>query len=162
MTRFLIPAAFAGLCFVSASLVPAAAQDAAQPTLEQSELIIETGEATHVFTVELANDREEIATGMMFRTEMAPDAGMLFDLGDPRPVTFYMKNCIISLDMLFIDSEGEILVIAENAEPGSLRLVDPGVAVKGVLEINGGLSGQLGIVPGDHILHPVFASDGAE
>lgn len=162
MTRSLIPAALAGLCIVSASLLPAVAQDAAQPTLEQSELTIETGEATHVFTVELANDREEIATGMMFRTEMAPDAGMLFDLGDPRPVTFYMKNTLIPLDMLFLDSEGEILAIAENAEPLSLRLVDPGVAVKAVLEINGGLSQQLGIEPGDEISHPLFASDGAE
>ena len=140
MTRYLILAAMAGLWAVSSALSPALAQDAAQPTLEQSQLTVLTEEAEHVFTVELANDRDEISTGMMFRTEMAPDAGMLFDLGDPRPVSFYMKNTLIPLDLLFIAPDGQIMAIAENAEPLSLRLIDPGVAVKAVLEINGGQS----------------------
>lgn len=160
MTRSKLSAGLAGLFFAFAVSAPAMAQDAAQPTLEQSELTIHSGDAEHVFTVELANDPEEVATGMMFRTEMAPDAGMLFDLGAPRGVTFYMKNTLIPLDMLFIDSDGEILAIAENAEPLSLRLIDPGFAVKAVLEINGGQAASLGIEPGDRIDHPVFSSDG--
>ncbi|MCI4644428.1 MAG: DUF192 domain-containing protein [Hyphomonadaceae bacterium] len=157
MTRFSNAILLIGL-IAAAPFAPVYAQEAAQPILEQSPLTIHSGEAEHVFTVELADDREEISTGMMFRTEMAPDAGMLFDLGEPRAVTFYMKNTLIPLDLLFVAPDGEILAIAENAEPLSLRLIDPGVAVKAVLEINGGQSAALAIQPGDRLDHPIFAS----
>ena len=137
------------------------AQEAAQPTLETSPLTIVSGDARHAFTVELAQTQEQIATGMMFRTEMARDMGMLFDMGVPRRVSFFMKNTLIPLDMLFIDSDGRVLAIAENAVPGSLRLIDPGVPVKAVLELNGGQAGELGISPGDNVEHALFApSDG--
>lgn len=131
-------------------------QEAAQPTLETSPLTIVSGDVEHAFIVELAQTPEQIATGMMFRTEMAADSGMLFDIGTPRRVSFFMKNTLIPLDMLFIDTEGRVLAIAENAVPGSLRLIDPGVEVKGVLEINGGQAENLGLSPGDRIEHDLF------
>jgi uncharacterized membrane protein (UPF0127 family) len=67
-----------------------------------------------------------------------------------------MKNTLIPLDMLFLDTDGTILAIARNARPGSLRIVDPGIPVKGVLEINGGQAAELGLKPGDKVRHRIF------
>lgn len=141
---------------------PALAQDAAQPELELSPLTIVSGDTRHAFTVELANDPIEISTGMMFRESMAADRGMLFDLGEPREASFWMKNTLIPLDMLFINSEGEILAIAENAVPRSERQVAPGVVSKAVLELNGGASAELGLSPGDVVEHAIFGNNEAE
>ncbi|MEO0786881.1 MAG: DUF192 domain-containing protein [Pseudomonadota bacterium] len=143
-------------CLVSQS--GAMAQDEAQPMLEASPLTVVSGDTRHDFTVEVAETPEQIATGMMFRAEMASDAGMLFDLGASREVNFFMKNTLIPLDLLFMDEDGQVLAIAENAVPGSLRLINPGVEVRAVLEINGGQSSELGISPGDRVEHAVFAT----
>ena len=89
---------------------------------------------------------------------MASGAGMLFDFGEPRQANMWMKNTLISLDMLFMDSDGKILAVAHNTVPGSLRTIGPGVPVKGVLEINGGLAEQLGILPGDTVQHTIFGN----
>lgn len=147
---------------IAGVILPAHGQDAAQPTLETSPLTVVSGETRHDFTVELAQTPEQIATGMMFRTEMARDMGMLFDLGQPRRVSFYMKNTLIPLDLLFMDSDGRILAIAENAVPGSLRLIDPGVQVKAVLELNGGQVEELDIAPGDTVEHAIFSAGDGE
>ena len=71
-----------------------------------------------------------------------------------------MKNTILPLDMLFMDADGEILAIARDTVPGSLRNVDPGVPVRAVLEVNAGLSQTLGIMPGDTVEHEIFTADG--
>ena len=128
----------------------------AQPQLETSPLVVIAGETRHGFTVELADEFEDIRAGLMFRTELADDAGMLFDLGTPRRAAFWMKNTILPLDMLFLDTDGEVLAIAKNTVPGSLRRVDPGVPVRAVLEVNAGLSDSLGLSAGDRVEHEVF------
>lgn len=128
-------------------------------------LTIVSGETSHDFTVEVADDPEETALGLMFRETLDEDKGMLFDFGVPRVPSMFMKNTLIPLDMLFVDTEGEIIMIARNTVPGSLRTISPPVPVKGVLEINGGQAAALGISPGDRIEHPVFgdaASDSSE
>lgn len=126
--------------------------------MEITPLTIVSGETEHVFTVEVADDNEETSYGLMNRESMDDDKGMLFDFGQPREPAMYMKNTLISLDMIFIDTEGRIEMIAHKTTPGSLRTISPGVPVKGVLEINGGLSQTLGLEPGDTIQHPIFGN----
>lgn len=128
--------------------------------LETSPLVIDTGDSVHRFTVELADDADEIRTGLMNRTEMAPNAGMLFDFGPPREASMWMKNTLIPLDMLFMDSSGSVIAIARNAVPGSHRSLGPGVPVRAVLEIPGGRAKALGIMPGDTVQHPIFGPAG--
>ncbi|KCZ94430.1 DUF192 domain-containing protein [Hyphomonas johnsonii] len=150
MNRLIISFFAALLC-----LVPAAFAQ-----LETGPLVIDTGDSIHKFTVELANEPDEIRTGLMDRAEMAPNAGMIFDFGQPREASMWMKNTLIPLDMLFLDSDGKIIAIARNAVPGSLRTIGPGVPVKGVLELNGGRSEALGIEPGDTVKHAIFGNLG--
>jgi hypothetical protein len=126
--------------------------------LATAPLSIRTDEGTHAFKVEIADTPEAIRQGMMFRESMAPDAGMLFDFGEVRDVSMWMKNTLISLDMLFIDADGRVIAIAHNAVPGSTRSLGPGVPVRAVLEIPGGRARALGIQPGHTVQHPIFAS----
>lgn len=121
-------------------------------------LTIISGDTEHSFTVEVADDAEEIAYGLMDRESMDADKGMLFEFAQPREPAMYMKNTLIPLDMLFISTEGEIEMIARNAVPGSLRTISPGKPVKSVLEINGGQAAELGIKPGDTVIHPIFGN----
>lgn len=121
-------------------------------------LTIKSEDASHAFTVEIADTPESIQQGMMFRETMPANTGMLFDFGEVRPASMWMKNTLISLDMLFIDASGEVIAIARNAVPGSLRSLGPGVPVRAVLEIPGGRAKELGIVPGDTVEHPIFGN----
>lgn len=130
----------------------ASAQVATQP------LVIETDDGTHSFTVEMADEPEEISRGLMDRTDMAPDVGMIFDFGQPREASMWMKNTILPLDMLFLQPDGHIVAIARNTVPGSLAQINPGVPVKGVLELNAGRSAELGIEPGDTVRHAMFGN----
>ncbi len=129
--------------------------------MDVTPLAIQSGEATHDFSVEVANDPDEISYGLMDRPSMDADKGMLFDFGTPREPAMYMKNTLISLDMLFIRSDGTIEMIARNTVPGSLRTISAGVPVKSVLELNGGIASELGIMPGDKVIHPIFTTDSA-
>ncbi len=132
---------------------------AAVAQLETGPLTIDAADGgAHAFTVELANDPDEIRTGMMNRPSMAPDAGMIFDFGQPREAAMWMKNTLIPLDMLFMGPDGKVLAIARNAVPGSLRTISPGVPVKAVLELNAGRSAELGIEPGDIVHHEIFGN----
>jgi len=117
----------------------------------QSTLDILSGDTRHRFAVEIADDPAERSRGLMFRTEMADDAGMLFIYAREQVASFWMKNTFIPLDMLFIADDGTILQIAPDAEPHSLDPVRSDMAVRAVLEIKGGLSAALGIEIGDKI-----------
>ncbi len=131
---------------------------AALAELETSPLTIESSNGVHAFTVEIADEPEEITTGLMNRESMDPDAGMLFDFGQPREAAMWMKNTLIPLDMLFMAPDGQVIAIARNTVPGSLRTITPGVPVKAVLELNGGRAEELGIEPGDEVIHPIFGN----
>jgi len=87
----------------------------------------------------------------MYRTALAPDAGMIFPFDPPRPASFWMRNTYIPLDMLFIRADGTIAVIAANTTPLSLAPVESGEPVAAVLEIAGGQSAALGIHEGDRV-----------
>ena len=91
------------------------------------------------------------ANGLMFRTELAPDAGMLFVFDTVGPMTMWMKNTYISLDMLFVAADGRISRIARNTTPFSERMIASGGPVRAVLELRGGTASKLGIKPGDRV-----------
>lgn len=137
----------------------ALAQTGPQPILPQSELVIEAASGRHRFTVELANTPETMSRGLMFRTQMAPDAGMLFDFRRDDTVAFWMRNTILPLDMLFIDRTGRIANIAERTVPFSEATVPSQVPVRAVLEVNAGTVQRLGIRVGDRVTHRIFRND---
>jgi uncharacterized membrane protein (UPF0127 family) len=111
---------------------------------------------THEFAVEIADDPRERSLGLMFRRDMAEDRGMLFDFGNESPASFWMRNTYIPLDMLFIRADGTIDSIAERTTPLSDRSIRSKGPVRYVLEINGGLSDKLGILPGDTVTSPAI------
>lgn len=108
------------------------------------------------FSVELADDAEERARGLMFRESLPSSAGMLFLYETPRRATFWMKNTLIPLDMIFADATGRVTRVHSNAVPQDETPIDGGEGVRAVLEINGGLAERLGIAPGDVMRHPGF------
>jgi uncharacterized membrane protein (UPF0127 family) len=141
-----------------------AQSETAAPAHQQSQqlpiehLSIETAQGVRNFEVEIADDERERERGLMFRREMAREHGMLFDFNPAQPVSFWMHNTHLSLDIIFIGPDGRILNIAESATPYSdAALPSRGVA-RGVLEINAGLSREMGIAPGDRVRHRIFSN----
>jgi len=132
---------------------PAAEKAALSPAgLDLVPLTIKSGARTHMFTVEMARSSQEQAQGLMFRTELAPDVGMLFPFPTPKPASFWMKNTVIPLDLLFVRADGTVESIAANAVPYSLDPISSGEPVAAVLEIAGGRAAELGIKPGDTVI----------
>jgi uncharacterized protein len=114
-------------------------------------LTITSGNKTHRFTVELARTVEEQATGLMNRSSLAPDRGMVFPFETPRDASFWMKNTLIPLDIIFVRADGSIANIAENTVPLSLQPIQSEGPVSAVLEIAGGRSAELGLRAGDKV-----------
>lgn len=109
------------------------------------------------FTVEVADDPAEQAQGLMNRTELAMAAGMYFVNERPRRTSFWMRNTLIPLDMLFIDASGVVQHIHSNAIPLDETPIHGGNGILTVLEINGGLAARLGIEVGTQVRHPAHA-----
>ena len=105
----------------------------------------------HRFRVELARSEAEQAKGLMFRTAMGADEGMIFPMSPPRQAAFWMQNTVIPLDIIFIGSDRRVLNIAANTVPYSEEQVPSVGAAAAVLELNGGRAAQLGIGPGDRV-----------
>ena len=112
-------------------------------------LEVKSGDKTHKFTVEMARTDKEQARGLMYRTELADNMGMLFPYDQPQILSFWMKNTLISLDLIFIREDGTIANIAAEAEPYSLESLKSEEPTVAVLEIAGGLAEELGIKAGD-------------
>jgi uncharacterized membrane protein (UPF0127 family) len=113
------------------------------------------------FTVELADTAAERAQGLMFRETLPSAAGMLFVYDRPQQASFWMKNTLIPLDMIFTDAAGRVTRVHSNAIPQDLTPIDGGMDVAAVLEINGGLASRLGIAPGAELRHPALGGSGA-
>jgi uncharacterized membrane protein (UPF0127 family) len=113
------------------------------------------------FSVEVADDMAERAQGLMHRDKMAASAGMLFVYERPQPVSFWMRNTLIPLDMIFMDGTGTVTRVHENAVPLDETGIPGGDGVQFVLEINGGLARRMGIAEGSVLRHPAVGEDAA-
>ena len=149
------------LALAALALLPGCqASDAGNTTASQGTaqavVTIESGSARHVFKVDVARTPQEQQRGLMFRTGIPADSGMLFapypaEGGGPREASFWMKDTPSPLDIIFIRADGTIAHIAENTVPFSTDQVRSGEPVAAVLEINGGRSAELGISVGDKV-----------
>lgn len=113
------------------------------------------------FDVTVADDFESRGRGLMHVREMPDSTGMLFIYGMSRPVSFWMKNTYIPLDMIFIDTRGVVKKVHDNAVPHDTTAISSGVPIRSVLEINGGLAEKLGITPGSLVRHAELPQSGA-
>lgn len=125
--------------------------------LEPLEVVTASGPVR--FEVEIARTDAEKARGLMFRSHLADDRGMLFVYERAQPASFWMRNTWIPLDIIFIGANGRILNIAENTTPYSEEPIPSAGAVRGVLEIRGGRARELSIEPGDKVHHGIFPRD---
>ncbi|CAN7271213.1 DUF192 domain-containing protein [Rhizobium rhizogenes] len=138
-----------------------AAQTATEQTVkfDSEPLSIKTTKGeTHKFTVELALTEPQLEFGLMYRDTMPADHGMLFDFGTSRPVMMWMKNTKLSLDMLFLDRNGVITHIQENAVPYSEAIISSGGPVAYVIELNGGVVKKLGLAVDDKVTNGTIAA----
>jgi uncharacterized protein len=139
---------------------PALAQGATPEPLSafpQSLLAIRTRAGKVInFKIWSADTPDRDRQGLMFVHEMDEHAGMLFVFPEYRPITMWMRNTYIPLDMLFMDAKGKIDYIAANTKPLSTDIIGPPGAEFAVLELNGGACERLGIAVGDLVLHSSF------
>lgn len=137
--------------FLSLGLLAATATHAGAAGMPRSTVTIDTARGPVHFTVEVAADEASRAEGMMHRRHLAENAGMLFDFHANLFAAFWMKHTPLSLDMIFIRPDGRISSIARDMVPFSEKEVASKEPIRAVLEINGGRSAALGIVPGDMV-----------
>lgn len=134
-----------------------------ESTLERRRIqIVTPQEKTIELEAEIARTPSEQARGLMNRTELAPDTGMLFVFENSAIRHFWMKNTLIPLDMIFIGKTGKIQHIHPMAKPLSLQQISSVYPVSAVLEIKGGLSNELGIVEGSRVFYETTAPENTE
>ena len=132
-------------------------ESSARPAASGMEtLTLVTASGEHAFQVEVMRNDADRARGLMERRFMPANRGMLFDFEDDQPVSMWMKNTYIPLDMVFIDRKGTVRNIAANTEPLSERTVSSEGPVRAVLEINAGTSAKIGLKPGDKVRNGMF------
>ncbi len=152
MTNFLKKSAFGAFFAVFIALTAGHAL-----AFGKARVVIHHGKKQHFFAVEVAKTKEELRQGLMSRAHLSADRGMLFLTESPRIMHMWMKNTLIPLDMLFVDSAGTIVYIAERAEPESTRIISYDSPVAAVLEIAGGQVDSRGIVVGDVVNYTLDA-----
>ncbi len=141
---------------------PAFATDTskAQPILPKEDLVIVTHDGKpHLFHVEMAVTPDQQEIGLMWRTALAADSGMLFTWDPAQVSTMWMKNTLIPLDMVFVDDKGNVAAITEHAVPHSLAIISSNVAVKGTIELPDGTAEALDIRVGDKVKQRVFGNN---
>lgn len=134
---------------ITGTPIAAAADTAAEDTA-----VLVTASGRHTFRIEIAETPEQRARGLMHRTGLAADYGMLFDFGADRPVAFWMKNTPTALDMVFIRGDGVVAGIAEDTTPFSLESIASPAPVRFVLEVVAGTARRIGLKPGDRMEQP--------
>jgi uncharacterized membrane protein (UPF0127 family) len=141
---------------VAASLASAAQADAAHDDFPRSALEIRSASGRQWFNIRIADTEARQELGLMFVTQLPSDEGMLFPQRKPQIMSMWMKNTLIPLDMLFIDSRGRIVCLLADTKPQSLDILSCEKPVKAVLEIGGGEAARRGIRVGDRVMHQVF------
>jgi uncharacterized protein len=140
-----------------AAFVAALAAFAGAASAADSGLDVVTASGRHHYQVEIAADEASREHGLMDRRTMPADHGMLFEFPVREPVTFWMKDTYLSLDMVFIDSDGTVRRIAEAARPMSETLIPSIEPVTGVLELNAGQAAAIKLKVGDKVVFPFFS-----
>ncbi len=131
----------------------------AQPELPKEKLVIVTRDGVpHEFNVEMALTPDQQTVGEMFRPTVPEDGGMLFDWGAPRETQMWMRNTVAPLDMIFINADGSVRSIAENAVPYSLATIDSRGKVRAALELAAGTAARLDIRVGDTVKQRIFGN----
>jgi hypothetical protein len=143
-----------GLARAIADVPAAVPAPPATPSLQP--LTVATGKGQFTLRVEVVDTPEGWQRGLMGRTSVAPDQGMLFDYRQPRQVTMWMKNTPLSLDMIFIDESGRVVRVADRTQPFSETQIPSFQPVLAVLEVAAGTADRLGITPGSRLDHPIF------
>ena len=147
MTRFLL------MCFIYLFSYQIVFSD------QKNIIFVKTKFSNTQFVVELAKTPEQRQTGLMGRSSLKAQSGMLFLYESPRHVSFWMKNTLIGLDVIFLSSNGKILKIYHNAKPESLEIMSAGENVSAVLEINGNLAKTIKLEIGDCVKHAFFENN---
>ncbi|MGN3975213.1 DUF192 domain-containing protein [Tsuneonella sp. SYSU-LHT278] len=157
LSRTVAVALFAVLAACSpqqaAEATPAALASATHPVsgLPVVPLTVTTPKGPHTFRVEVASTAAQQAQGLMFRTEMGPDEGMIFPRNPPDVASFWMKNTPLSLDIIFIGTDRRVINVAANTVPYSLAPVGSAGVAGAVLELRAGRAAELGIGPGSEV-----------
>ncbi len=128
------------------------AEDYVGPTLPRARVLLEDAfGGMHAVEVEVAATPDSRSRGLMWRKELAAGQGMLFIFPDEEVQSFWMRNTLIPLDMLFINSAGRIVGLIENAAPRTLTRRQVGVPGRYVLEVPGGWSQKMGVTRGGKV-----------
>lgn len=123
--------------------------------LKVEKVTVVTASGAAEFQAEIAETSSQRRTGLMFRRHLAPDRAMLFDFGDERQVSMWMKNTYIPLDMIFIGADGKVRGV-RSAKPHSTDIITIDAPAKAVLEVVAGTAKRIGLAPGDRVNHRIF------
>ena len=144
------------LAFGMAVLLGAGGTAFADPGTALQALEIDTASGPHRFAIELMSTDAEREHGLMNRHSLPRDQGMLFDFHVQQPVTFWMKDTYLPLDMIFVSKEGRVVSVKHDAKPLDETLIASGSPTLGVLEVNAGVAGAIGVKVGDVVHHAIF------
>jgi uncharacterized protein len=152
-------------CFILAMLCCARvlADESATQSLDRlfqrSTLQIATPDARlHNFNIWIADDDARRSRGLMFIEHLDEDAGMLFIYPRPQPISMWMKNTHLPLDMLFVRADGKVERVVANTEPMSLKTIESKTPVLAVIELAAGSAARLKITSGARVIHPAFST----
>ncbi len=144
------------LCVMTAAALLGAASLEAK--MREDKLWLLTGGMEHLIDVEIAETPQEKSLGLMYRTSLAENRGMLFPHNPPQEAAMWMRNTYISLDMVFVRADGVIHRIETRTEPMSEKIISSDGPVSAVLELAAGVADKLGLKAGDRVRHPLFAT----
>lgn len=144
--------------YLAASLLPLTAPFSFAGSCEDNAVYVRGDWGSARFSIEIADEPVEHSRGLMHRESMPAYAGMLFIYDSPRRLSFWMRNTLIELDMLFVDEHGVVQKIHHRARPLDETPIQGGDDLLAVLEINGGMARRLGITRGSQLRHPAFSN----
>lgn len=143
--------------FLSLTFTLAACKsESSAPNLYPLEIILQSGAPNITFRVERAFSRAEQEKGLMHRESMPANHGMIFTYATPQRTYFWMKNTLIPLDMIFVDSGNKIIHLHKGAKPHDLTPIASGGVVRAAIEVNAGIIDKFGISVGDKIVFDNF------
>lgn len=142
--------------FVWALMAVSATGFAQSAQFRKDKLTLKTGNGDHVIAIEVAETTEQKALGLMYRTSVPQNTGMLFPYERPQELTMWMRNTYASLDMVFIRADGVVHRIEYGTEPMSEKVISSQGTVLAVLELAAGEAKRLGLKPGDRVEYATF------